>query len=120
MSSEFDETSIRIASIDNPVTIQEVGSLAAATFKTFVKFVVDLNKEAVAFGGELHADAETLLLKSGSRQQDLWGGNFFPADKSIEYTALINIRPSAENAAMEVLRPELRQQIRDVVFKVIQ
>ncbi|HYS05477.1 MAG TPA: DUF5674 family protein [Candidatus Dormibacteraeota bacterium] len=29
-------------------------------------------------GGELHADAEQLLLEQGSAQADLWGANCFP------------------------------------------
>ncbi len=59
----------------------------------------------MAVGGELHADAEALLLQQGSRQEDLWGGNFYPwleADKRVEYTALINIRPSMDHPHMEV------------------
>ena len=34
--------------------------------------------EVAAVGGELHADAEALLLEQGSQQKDLWGANYYP------------------------------------------
>ena len=43
-----------------------------------VKYVVDVERGVVAIGGELHADAEQVLLEQGSRQADLWGANYYP------------------------------------------
>jgi len=54
----------------------------------------------MAIGGELHADAEALLLEQGSTQADLWGINLYhekPAAEWIEFNSLINIRPSQKN-----------------------
>lgn len=74
-------------------------------FETFVKIVVDIDREIIAIGGELHSDAEEELLNSGSAQKDLWGANFYPwqeKDKRLEFTSLINIRPANGNYGMEV------------------
>ena len=60
--------------IDQEVLVE----LANAWFKSFVKFVVDIKTGQLAVGGELHSDAELLLLENGAEQSDLWGGNFFP------------------------------------------
>jgi hypothetical protein len=75
-----------------------------------------------AIGGELHADAEQVLLEKGSRQEDLWGANYYPGlgrDKCIEYTALINIRPSRGNRSMEIGDKGLRRTVREVTFELI-
>ncbi len=79
--------------------------LVGAYFTDMVKYVVDVRRRVIGIGGELHADAEQLLLEDGSRQDDLWGANYYPGEGSescIEYTALINIRPAQGNRSMEV------------------
>jgi hypothetical protein len=87
-----------------------------------VKYVVDVRREIIAIGGELHADAEAILLESGSRSWDLWGANYYPGqgrEECIEYTSLINIRPALENTGMEVQDPSLRDRIRDLTHRLI-
>jgi len=87
-----------------------------------VKYVVDIERKVAAVGGELHADAEEVLLADGSRQSDLWGANYYPgrgADECIEYTSLINIRPSQGNRSMVVEDPEIRESIRELTFLLI-
>jgi hypothetical protein len=91
-------------------------------FEDMVKYVVDVERGVAAVGGELHADEEVVLLDSGSRQADLWGANYYPgrgADDCIEYTSLINIRPSHGNRSMEVQDADLRARIRDLTFDLI-
>ena len=91
-------------------------------FKNMIKAVVDIKKEAIALDGELHADLEALLIEKGSRQEDLWGINLYlrkkPKEK-IEYTALINIRPSQDNCSMEVESSEVRKKIEKIVNRLI-
>ncbi|MBI1876498.1 MAG: hypothetical protein HYZ58_08450 [Acidobacteria bacterium] len=87
-----------------------------------VKLVVDVRRCVVAVGGELHADAEALLLEQGSQQADLWGANYYPglgADRCIEYTALINIRPSRGNRSMQVQDVAVRDAIRSIVNDLV-
>jgi hypothetical protein len=59
-------------------------------FEDMVKYVVDVERGLIAIGGEMHVDGEQLLLESGSRQDDLWGANYYPGrgrDGCIEYTS---------------------------------
>ena len=91
-------------------------------FEDMVKYVVDVERGIAAVGGELHADAEALLLEDGSRQQDLWGANYYPGrgpDECIEYTSLINIRPAQGNRSMEVEDREMRERVRETTFRLI-
>ena len=59
--------------INEPQSKQELRELCAAYFKTFVKFVVDIEQGIMAVGGELHTDGEALLIERGSNQSNLWG-----------------------------------------------
>lgn len=73
-------------------------------------------------GGELHADAEQVLLTQGSSQADLWGANDYPGqgpDECIEYTALINIRPSQGNPGMEIQDAETRRFVGEIAHALI-
>ena len=91
-------------------------------FDDMIKFVVDIHKQIMSLGGRLHADGEKILLESGSCQENLWGGNWYPnfsGDKRIEYTAMINIRPRLGNMAMEIQDPALRQKVKEVVERLL-
>ena len=108
--------------LDRRVTREELAPRVEQPFGVMVKYVVDVRRELIALGGELHADAEQMLLDSGSRQADLWGANYYPGlgpDQCIEFTALINIRPSQENRGMAVGDPELREAIRRLTSRFI-
>jgi hypothetical protein len=67
----------------------ELARLVKALFEDMVKYVVDVERGVVAVGGEMHVDAEQVLLEAGSRQTDLWGANYHPGrgrEACIEYT----------------------------------
>jgi hypothetical protein len=84
--------------------------------------VVDVEQDVAAVGGELHSDAETLLLERGSRQEALWGANPYPGlgpDECIEFTSLINIRPSQGNRSMLIESPEVRDRTREITYRLI-
>ena len=53
---------------DSRLDPAEVARLTSLFFEDMVKYVVDVARRVAAVGGELHADAEKLLLDSGSRQ----------------------------------------------------
>lgn len=93
-----------------------------ARFEDMVKYVVDVERAVIAIGGEMHADAEAVLLETGSQQADLWGANYYPGrgrEGCIEYTSLINIRPAAGNRGMELLDPGLRARLQELTFALI-
>ncbi len=117
---ETGEPAIRVLS--SRVDSETLASLVRKPFGNMVKFVADVRTGRLALGGELHADAEVLLLEAGSRQDDVWGGNYYPGrgeTECIEFTALINIRPAQGNPGMELLDPELRHAVRSLVFERI-
>ncbi len=96
--------------------------LAKKWFEDMIKYVVDVKREIIAIGGELHADAEEILIEDGSRQKDLWGANFYLWNgypDRIEYTALINIRPSQGNPGMEIMNEGIKKKIRIISEKLL-
>ncbi len=113
---------MEIMILHEPVTREILRDLVEASYKDMVKYVVDVERGRIALGGHLHADAEAVLLSAGSRQDDLWGANYYPGTSShacIEYTSLINIRPAQSNPGMELLDPMLRDRVRDLTFHLI-
>jgi hypothetical protein len=116
------ETDPGIVIVDRRIDRSELARLVHLFFGDMVKYVVDLERRVAAVGGELHADAEQLLLESGSRQADLWGANYYPGkgrDACVEYTALINIRPAQGNRGMLIQDPAVRDQLREITFDLI-
>jgi hypothetical protein len=111
-----------IVYLDRRIERAELARLVTMYFGDMVKYVADVERGVIGVGGELHADAEQLLLEKGSRQNDLWGANYYPGqgrDACIEFTALINIRPSQGNPSMEVQDPTLRERIRALTSTLI-
>lgn len=107
---------------DQPIGAARLGELVDRFFGDMVKLVVDVRRRIVAVGGELHADAEAVLLERGSKQADLWGANYYPGlgpDDCLQFTALINIRPTQDNPAMEVQDPAIRERMRAVVHDLV-
>jgi uncharacterized protein DUF5674 len=108
--------------VDRRIDPAELRRLLELYFGEMVKFVVDVRRRIAAVGGELHADAEQRLLEAGSAQEDLWGANYYPgrgAEECIEYTALINIRPSRGNRSMEIQDTEIREVVREIAHELI-
>ncbi len=108
--------------IKDSISKEELRSIAKNQFGDLVKAVVDVEKEIMAIGGELHADEEALLLDQGSQQGDLWGINLYPdksKDDMIEFDSMINIRPSQENKSRGVESLDIQRKIRDIVSKLI-
>lgn len=107
---------------DRRLERSELARLVREGFGDMVKFVVDVRRGVVAVGGQLHADGESMLLASGSDQDDLWGANYYPgrgpAD-CIEYSALINIRPATGNRSMAIENTAIRERVRAVAAAVL-
>jgi hypothetical protein len=111
-----------IVIVQERIDLDVLRTLVARHFEDMVKFVVDLERRVAAVGGELHADEETLLLEHGSLQQNLWGANYYPGrgpDGCIEFTSLINIRPSQDNRSMEIQSEEVRARVRELAYRLI-
>ena len=87
---------------------------------TYIKLAVDVDRDILAGGGEYHADCEEILLEVGSRQEDIWGADWYPESKIVEFVALINIRPRQNNRGMEIEDPELRMKIETIIRRLLE
>jgi len=117
-----DDSAPGIVIASRPVDASTLKRLTAHWFGDMVKLVVDVDRRVVALGGELHADAEALLLEDGSRQTDLWGANYFPGagpEQCLELTALINIRPGQGNRGMVVQDEAVAARMRAIVWELV-
>lgn len=114
---------MEIKIIRDKISLAELQELAREGFGDMVKVVVDVEKEIMAVGGELHADGEQELLNQGSSQKNLWGVNLYPfesTDKQIRFESLINIRPGQNNRSMEIQDEELKKRVADVARSLLQ
>lgn len=118
----MNESAPDIVVVTSRIDPKELARLTSQFFEDMVKYVVDIERRVVAVGGELHADAEEVLLAEGSLQTDLWGANYYPGrgvDGCIEYTSLINIRPAQGNPSMLVEDSDVCGRIRELTFALI-
>ena len=109
-------TPLRI--LTESISRAELQSLAEEGFGDMVKAVVDVRREVLAIGGELHSDEEAALLEDGADQRDLWGINLHPTelgDAMIEFDSMINVRPKQVNRSRDVEDEGLRERIRSIV-----
>jgi hypothetical protein len=91
-----------------------------AEWGAMIKVVVDVRREIMAGGGEMHADAEATLLRDGSEQEDLWGANYYLDTGQIRYEALINIRPRQGNLRMQLQDETLRAKMERVIRRLLE
>lgn len=114
--------SVEIKICKCPFAKAELNDIAKQQFGDLVKAVVDVGREVIAVGGELHADEEAVLLEDGSRQEDLWGINLYPEKQNeewIEYDSMINVRPSQNNSSRGVEDVRIRDKIKLIVEKLV-
>ncbi len=108
--------------IDKKITEKELREIAKDFYVDMIKGVVDIERGILAMGGEYHMDANTALIENGSRQQNIWGFNWYfnkTGDERIEYISLINIRPAQGNRAMEVQDASLRDAMKTIILQYL-
>ena len=113
---------MRTVTPNEPIPFDELRRLAVERFGDLVKAVVDVERRIMIVDADLHADQEAELLAGGSRQQDLWGINFYPdlpEDDWLEFDSMINLRPSFGNRSRGVDDPGTRERIASVVRELV-
>ena len=108
--------------INQKITESELREIAKDFYIVMIKGVVDVERGILAMGGEYHIDANIVLIENGSRQQDIWGFNWYfdrAGDERIEYVSLINIRPAQGNRTMEVQDMSLRDTMKTIILKYL-
>jgi hypothetical protein len=88
--------------------------------ETYIKLAVDVERNILAGGGEYHADCEEVLLEDGSRQENIWGADWYSESRTVGFGVLINIRPQQDNRGMEIENPKLRERIETVVRTLLE
>ncbi|MCY7323211.1 MAG: DUF5674 family protein [Phormidesmis sp. CAN_BIN36] len=81
----------------------------------YIKLAVDVERQVIAGGGEMHYDCEQVLLAEGSLQANIWGADWTPIRQRIAYESIINLR-SSSNRSMEILDPQIRARVAQVVL----
>ncbi len=84
-----------------------------------VKMAVDIEKEIISLGCELHMDCGDELMQSGSRIDNVWGANVYPEKNALDFSAVFNIRPSFGNRSMEIQNAEIKKKVEAVIRKLL-
>jgi len=109
--------------VENRISKSQLAEVAKEHYGDLVKAVVDIEREIMAIGAELHSDEEGHLIDQGSHQQNLWGINLLvhkSGEEFIEFDSVINIRPNQGNPSRDVLDPCTRQKIKELVEKLVE
>lgn len=113
---------MNIKIVNKKITETELREIAKDFYGEMVKGVVDVEREIIAMGGEYHMDANVVLIRDGSKQQNVWGFNWYfdkKEDGRIEYVSLINIRSAQGNKVMEVQDINLRDKMKAIILKYL-
>jgi len=108
--------------VKDKISIAELKVMAQKMFGNLVKAVVDVEKEIMALDAPMHSDEETELLKTGSKQENLWGINLHPDKRDeefIEFDSIINLRPP-QNRSRDVKDSKIKEKIIKIVKKMVQ
>jgi len=114
---------MEVTLVEKPISRQQLKDAAEELFGDMVKAVVDVEKEIMAIGGELHADEEAFLLERDSQQDNLWGINLYPErdlPEMVEFDSMINIRPRQNNRSRGVEAATVREKIISITRRLVQ
>ena len=114
---------MEIKIVKDSISKKELADIAQEQFGNLVKAVVDINREIMAVGGEMHADEEAVLMeREDSGREDIWGINLYPekdGEEFIEFDSIINIKPSYGNRSRNIEDSEIREKVKTIINKLI-
>jgi hypothetical protein len=108
--------------VSEPISIQQLREAGEEMYGDMVKAVIDIEKEVMAVGAELHADEEAFLIERNSQQENLWGINLYTSraiPEMVEFDSMINIRPRQNNRSRGVEDPTMRERIIQIVRTLV-
>ncbi len=109
--------------VKDKITRDELKTLAHEQYGDMIKAVVDVNREILGVGGELHVDIQSLLFeKENSQGPDTWGINLClekTGDDFIEFDSMINLKPLSGNKTRGVENPKIQDKIRELINKLV-
>jgi Protein of unknown function (DUF5674) len=108
---------LHIHILREPATPEQIAEMLQAN-RFYIKTVVDIRRQILAGGGEMHTDCEAVLIDNGSQQENLWGASWNPISQEIIYESMVNLRPR-QNRAMQILDPLIREQAKQIVDRLL-
>lgn len=73
----------------------------------------------LAGGGELHADCEWALLENGCHSNDIWGADWYPYNRTIEYESIINLKPR-QNRSMNIIDATISERVAEIIRTLLE
>jgi Icc-related predicted phosphoesterase len=105
--------------LDRKITPEEFEQ-AREIYPDYIKTVMDIEKEILAVGGEYHIDCEDVLIKSGSKQENLYGGGYRVSTKEVEYMALSNFKPALNKTTYEIMDGNIRKKLEELTRRYME
>ncbi|MBU0618758.1 hypothetical protein KKD62_00820 [Patescibacteria group bacterium] len=90
-----------------PYSLEEIKKLKEE-FGLYIKTVIDIKKKICSAGMKLHFEGEQILISQESDQINIWGGGVDLQTKTIDFNAIINIRPRDNNRTNVIQDPKIQ------------
>jgi hypothetical protein len=103
--------------LEEPASVQQITEMLQA-HRFYIKTVVDIRRQILAGGGEMHFDCEVMLLDNRSQQADLWGASWHSVSHEILYESMVNLRPR-QNRSMQILDAEICDRVKQVIDRLL-
>lgn len=104
--------------LDKKATLKEFDE-ARKAYGDYIKIVIDIKRDILAVGGEYHVDCEEVLVKSGSKPENLFGGGYRISTKEVEYMAMSNYKPAFGMVTYEIMDQTVRNQLNKLTKKFL-
>ena len=98
-----------IVTKNTPFTTEEIIQLQEE-YDTYIKTVIDIEREKCSAGMFRHFEGEQILLAQGSKQNQIWGGGIDLETKEIDFNSFINIRPRDNNPKNDIQDQSIREK----------
>lgn len=106
-----------ILKIDHQPNEEEL-KLLTQEYPKYIKLSADIKQQILYGGSRLHYECEQKLISDeNSKNEDIWSGGVNIKTKKIEYTAVANIKPSANNPSLDILDHKIREKFKQLVVK---
>lgn len=110
--------------VKDSITRSELRSLAHEQYGDIIKAVVDIEQGIMGVGGELHVDIQSLLIeREHARGDTTWGINLYPektGGEFIEFDSMVNLKPALGNMTRGVGNESIRNNIKEIIGRLVQ
>lgn len=104
--------------LDRKITPDEFQQVREV-YDDYIKTVIDIEKDILAIGGEYHIDCEEVLIMSGSKLENLFGGGYRVSTKKVEYMAMSNYKPNMGKVTYEIMDDNVRKKLKELTEKCL-